>query len=54
MGEIQIWDNITLIIQLIHLKSVAVYTGYVVREHGGNMNLGQYYISNTFNTFQSL
>jgi hypothetical protein len=24
-------------------KSVAVYTGYVVTEHEGNMNMGQYY-----------
>ena len=24
-------------------KSVAVYTGYTVTEHEGNMNMGQYY-----------
>ena len=24
-------------------QSVAVYTGYVVTEHEGNMNMGQYY-----------
>jgi len=24
-------------------QSAAVYTGYVVTEHEGNMNMGQYY-----------
>jgi len=24
-------------------QSIAVYTGYVVTEHEGNMNMGQYY-----------
>ena len=36
MTEICIWDNITD-------YDTAVYTVYVVTEHEGNMNMGQYY-----------
>jgi len=34
-----------LIIELVHfMKCVGFYTGYVVTEHEGNMNMGEYYI----------
>ena len=37
------WDNITYENTVNTVQSVAVYTGYVVTEHGENMNMGQYY-----------
>jgi uncharacterized membrane protein YobD (UPF0266 family) len=46
-----LWQNVGkyeygTVLQLIIVnifQSVAVYTGYVVTEHKGNMNMGQYY-----------
>ena len=42
-GKYDYGTILQLIIQLIYFKSVAVYTGYVVTEYEGNMNMGQYY-----------
>jgi hypothetical protein len=42
-GKYEYWTILQLIIQLIYFKSVDVYKGYVVTEHEGNMNMGQYY-----------
>ena len=37
------WDNITYENTVNTVQSVAVYTGYVVTEHEGNMYMVQYY-----------
>jgi len=50
-AKVGFWDGLSLSLSLyIYIyvfiwKSVDVYTGYVVREREGNLNIGQYYIS---------
>ena len=43
MRETWIRDNITVNNTVNIFQSVAVYTGYVVTEYEGIMNMGQYY-----------
>jgi len=38
-----LWGSLWWTLFICISQSVAVYTGYVVTEHEGNMNMGQYY-----------